>query len=425
MSSRARNWIAVLLIVAAVAVTVGWTWWRAPARGVDHVESHVPFVPAPPIDFVPGAVEELWRADAPLSTGPFTVDGLALAATGDGVSALNPATGEEFWSYHRDVDLCAAMVSGGRVVTVFRGPAGCGEVTSLNAADGSYTATRRSLAPGTVYPVRSNSRAGIRHSRMVELWRDDLVRTIEYGSVEASPEPDLQPHPGCGVMDAMTRVDLLAVVNACPDGFRLVLQEVTPEESRSPEVHADVELPGPAQLVAISKDRAAVLVDGEVVVYDLEGRRGPVHSPESVPTEAPAPVPEPEPEPGQVEPGRPEPGQGDVTVPPRPETPAMTGDLPHHMTWFTGTELVFMNPDDLSVHFTVPGALGPGIDVAGRVLVPVEGGILVVDWTDGAHGHIIPVDRSGSPEGPVTLAVAGATLVEKRGDEMVGLRPLP
>lgn len=447
MTSRARNWIAVLLIVAVVAAVVGWTWWRAPARGVDHVQSHVPFVPAPAIDFVPGGVEELWRADAPMSTGPFTVDGLALAATGNGVSALNPATGEEFWSYHRDADLCAAMVSQGRVVTVFRGPAGCGEVTSLDAADGSYAATRRGLAPDDVEPVRSNNRAGIRHADMVELWRDDLVRTIEYGTVEASPEPNLQPHPGCSVVDAMTRVDLLAVVNDCPDGHRLVLQDVTPDESRSPELHADVELPGPARLVAIATERAAVLMDGEIVVYDIEGRRGPTYSPDTfVPEQAAGdelpPPPEPPVEPGPEEAGPEDPGAATPGPAPEPAPeplplpdvvpddrdgtmPApIIGDLPHHMTWFTGSELILMNPDDLSVHFTVPGALGPGIGVAGRILVPVEDGILVVDWSDGSHGHVIPVDRSGSPDGPVTLSVAGATLVEKRGDQLVGLRPL-
>lgn len=380
----------------AVVAVIAWTWWSAPARGVDHVPAAAPFEPVKAAAEIPGAVEEAWRHPAPLSGSPFTVEGLVLAAEDNGVAALDPETGEEVWSYRRDVPLCAAMASFERVITVFRGPAGCGEVTALEARDGTYAGTRRSIGSDEVVPVRSNDRAGMRHPGMVELWRNDMVRTVEYGYIKESPEPGLQPHPGCRVADAMTRLNLLAVVNSCPDGHRLVLQRATPEESRSPEVDADVELPSSARLVAIGKDRAAVLMDGEIVVYDEEGRRSPGYRPE-----------------GAVLPEVP-----DTSVFPLAET----ADLPHHMTWFTGSELIAFRPDDLSVAFTVPGALGTGTLVDGTLLVPVEGGILQVDGTTGEPGPLIPVDRAGDAGAPVTLTSAGAFLVEKRGDDMVGLR---
>ncbi|WP_295623865.1 PQQ-binding-like beta-propeller repeat protein [uncultured Corynebacterium sp.] len=399
-----RHRIAAAIIVVAVVAVVAWTWWTAPSRGVEHVTASSPFVAEEVPDSVPGALTEIWAVDAPKSSAPFTVDGLALAADDHGVTAVNPSTGDTVWSYHRDVELCEAMVSDGRVVAVFRGPAGCGEVTSLNAADGTYAATRRGLSTDEVEPVRSNDRSGIRDGSMVELWRHDLVRTVEYGDVEASSEPGLQPHPGCDVVDALTRGDVLAVVNDCPDGHRLVLQAATPEESRSPEIDADIELPGPGRLVALGQLAAAVLVDGEVRTYSMEGAPGPTWTPRE------GELPQETDEAASLD-------DGPVPV-------AATADLPHHMTWFTGSALAAFRPDDLSLAFVVPNALGTGTVVGDELLVPVPGGLTRVDWETGEITGVVPVARGALAEGEtVTTAVAGDVIVEKRGDRLVGLRP--
>ncbi len=396
-----RNRIAAAIIVVAVVAVVAWTWWRAPARGVEHVVGAAPSAPAAPLERAPEELKEIWSVEAPRSSAPFTVDGLAIAADDRGVTAVDPATGDTAWSYHRDIPLCRAMVSHGRVITVFRGPAGCGEVTSLDAADGSYAATRRGMSTDEVEPVRSNDRSGIRDGRMVELWRDDLVRTVEYGFVEASSEPNLQPHPACTIVDALTRSNVLAVVNACPDGHRLVIQEATPEESREPKIHSDVELDGPARLVAVGQLSAAVLVGDEVRTYSKEGRPGPSWRP--APGELPAPA------------------AGDGPVP-----AAQTADLPHHMTWFTGSALAAFRPDDLSLAFVVPNALGTGVAVGGELIVPVPGGLARVDWTRGEVTGVIPVARPHlAPGETVTAAVAGNVIVEKRGDRLVGLAQAP
>lgn len=89
-----RNRFAALLIVAAVVAVVAWTWWRAPARGVEHVVADVPFSAGPAPERAPESLTEIWSAPAPKSSAPFTVDGLAIAADDRGVTALDPATGE-------------------------------------------------------------------------------------------------------------------------------------------------------------------------------------------------------------------------------------------------------------------------------------------------------------------------------------------
>jgi len=50
----------------------------------------------------------------------------------------------------------------------------------------------------------------------------------------------------------------------------------------------------------------------------------------------------------------------------------------------------------------------------------VTGGIAVVDWSNGQTITVLPVDR-GDWSGPVTLRTLGKTIVEQRGDELVGL----
>ena len=58
--------------------------------------------------------------------------------------------------------------------------------------------------------------------------------------------------------------------------------------------------------------------------------------------------------------------------------------------------------------------------MAGRLLVPVTGGYDVFDPDSGKGDRHIPVRRPPSPD-PVVPAVAGSTVVEQRGDELVAL----
>ena len=102
-----------------------------------------------------------------------------------------------------------------------------------------------------------------------------------------------------------------------------------------------------------------------------------------------------------------------------PFSPAVA-DLPHHMTWFDGQRLYLLTPSDLRVDHVVDGAIGTPISVAGNMLMPTAQGIAVVNWSTGEVLREIDVDRSDY-RGPVHLTLAGETIVETRGDTIVGL----
>lgn len=98
------------------------------------------------------------------------------------------------------------------------------------------------------------------------------------------------------------------------------------------------------------------------------------------------------------------------------------------MFWWDGERLYAFDPEDLSVQFVVADALGTG-DVIGdnHLLVPVKGGISVVDTKKGKAGKTIPVERASGGNAvstggsdstaiadAVSLRVAGKTIVERQ-----------
>src|SRR5699024_9995009 len=130
-----------------------------------------------------------------------------------------------------------------------------------------------------VTAISSNDRVGTVSSDRVDLWRSDLVRTVEYGDVEAKQEPDLQPHEECTINSALTRTELLVVSESCPGNkqvYHLRFQTTTPEDSREPELTQEVTIDGDgARLVAVGQSAAAVYVPGErpaIISYNDEGR---------------------------------------------------------------------------------------------------------------------------------------------------------
>jgi hypothetical protein len=64
--------------------------------------------------------------------------------------------------------------------------------------------------------------------------------------------------------------------------------------------------------------------------------------------------------------------------------------------------------------------LGPATVMAGRLLVPVTGGYDVFDPGSGKGDRHIRVPRPPS-DAAVVPAVAGSTVLEQRGDELVAL----
>ncbi|WP_145943309.1 Rv3212 family protein [Corynebacterium glyciniphilum] len=412
--------VVTALITAAVLVLVLGTWFFSDSRGTSHTEAGPGEAVAPPSapDAPPESLDELWRAHSlPSDSGePVLVDGTAVLRDGNRVSGVSADDGSEAWSYSRDRELCGVSGNWGRVVAVYRGPKGCSDVTSLTASTGRYQDTRSALGSSDARFFRSLDHIGVISDDRVELWRSDLVRTVETGHVEAPVKAGVQPLDGCRFTSAQTRKDLLAVLADCDreDGKGTVsLQVADPEESSEPETTHEFTVPPDAELVGIAQEAAVIYVHGNgrraADSDDYAGSRFQVLHSDGSFEQHPA---DPSPTLAHLAEGR---GDDPFT--------AATGDLPHHMTWFNGERLIGFGPTDLEPRFSVP-ALGTGAAMAGSLLVPVPEGVAVVDWDTGSVERTVPVDR-GAYDGPVSLRVQGDVIVEQRGDEMVALRQRP
>jgi hypothetical protein len=103
-------------------------------------------------------------------------------------------------------------------------------------------------------------------------------------------------------------------------------------------------------------------------------------------------------------------------------TASRAGDL---ITWWTGDSVMVFSANGIQYKYTVAPAgvntpLGPATAMAGRLLVPVTGGYDVFDPLTGKGDRHIPLQRPPSSDA-VVPAVAGSTVLEQRGDEIVAL----
>lgn len=386
--------IATGIIAGVSALLLGTAFFTAPVRDAELAPAAEAQEDYGQLAVTPSSLSESFSLpdDSPRAQ-PLVANGLIITHHDGTLTATNP-DGETVWSYHRPNELCNVDQAWGKVVAAYRDNAGCGDVVAIDSLTGQYAGTRSSIAPEEVTRLASNDRIGYVGKDRVELWRSDLVRTVEYGYVEAKQEPDMQPNE-CTITSALTRTELLAVTDVCDDGTFLRLQEATPEDSREPKITADVEISPDAYLIGISQDAAAVYdpSTSEVRAYTKEGQN---ISSSSVPEMMGQTLPE-----------------SFVRVLP-------VADLPHHMSYWSDNSLLLMEPSGLSVTSVFQGALGTGFAAGDRLLYASDTGVAVVDWDKNVVDKIIPVDRGGYT-GPVHIASAGATVVEKRGDEVVVL----
>lgn len=388
--------IATGVIAGVSALLLGTAFFTAPAR-----DAHLSAAEEEQQDYgqlavVPKSFSEGFSlTDTSGRDQPLVASGMVITYNDNTLTATTPE-GETVWTYERPNELCLVDQAWGKVVATYRDNAGCGDVVAIDAKTGKYAGTRSAIAPENVVRLASNDRVGYASSERAEVWRSDLVRTVEYGHVEAKQEPDMQPNE-CTITSALTRTELVAVTEICDDGAFLRLQEATPEDSRKPEVLANVEISPDAYLVSISQDAAAVYdpTTSEVRGYNTEGTN---ISSSSVP---------------QMD--SPELGPDGIVK----NLPV--ADLPHHMTYWENNSLLLMEPAALAVTGVFQGALGTGFSAGEKLLYASDSGIAVVDWDKNAVDKIIPVDR-GDYSGPVHISSAGATVVEKRGDEVVVMK---
>ncbi|MBK4140634.1 hypothetical protein GWO53_09330 [Corynebacterium macginleyi] len=403
LRATAADWKATGIIGALCAIAVGGTIATANIHQADLRQVAVPGdTDAAVLADVPSSLTTAYSLPNQLVPGQYraiSAHGLSISHDGDALIATN-GDGSTAWTYtRRDADLCSLSTAWGKVVATYHTGLGCGDTVAIDAATGEYDSTRSAVNSEKVVPVQSNDRVGTVSTGRIDLWRSDLVRTVEYGDVEAKQEAQKQPHEECTISSALTRTENLALTESCPDESHttwLRFQATTPEDSREPEMDADVSLEGDgARLIAVGQDAAAVYVPGpkpHIESYNNQGEK--LSSTPVKPSTA-------------------------LDSRTSPFSPAVA-DLPHHMTWFDGQRLYLLTPSDLRVDHVVDGAIGTPISVAGNMLMPTAQGIAVVNWSTGEVLREIDVDRSDY-RGPVHLTLAGETIVETRGDTIVGL----
>lgn len=394
--------IATGVIALVCAIALIWAYFSAPIRQAELTPATEEVPHQGELAVVPATLTESWRVtDESPRKRPLVVNGLIITYADHTITARK-ADKTEVWSYKRtDAELCGLTSLSNdpadKVVAIYRSPAGCGDVVAINSATGQYDRTRSAPAPDEVVTINSNDRVGTVASTRTELWRDDLVRTVEYGEVEAPQEGDMQPHPECEITSAMTRKELLALTEKCEDGTYLRFQDTTPEDPRKPEMRKEsVKIPDGSYLVAIEVDAAAIYDPAESVVSSYS-QDGSALATTSVPqsnllADAPHGVANPE-----------------------------TADLPENMSFYDGSNLMLLEPGTLQVTMLFEGtALGTGVAIDGKLLFPSEDGITVANWRTQESESAIAVDRGGYT-GPVSIASAGPTIVEKRGSDIVVL----
>ncbi|PTR31676.1 putative pyrroloquinoline-quinone binding quinoprotein [Rhodococcus sp. OK519] len=387
--------IAILVAVAAAAIWIG-----SDARGTTSVTAEGPAAAVDSPLAPPSSLHELWRAASPASSAPIVADGTVATADDGTVLGRDPVTGDERWRYQRDMPLCGAIGAWNTVVAVYRDQRGCSQVTQLGGATGERKAQRSSDADDVVTLSYDGTYVVSRGSERMELWRSDLVRTLEFGRVDAPINPGKQPRPDCELKSAAAGGTRVTVLMHCPGeaGDRISVLDAAPKDNQEPQEFGSALLTGPgadtagARLIASSGDRTAVFLPAgpvsgaRIVVVDGTGNET-----------ASYPV---------------------TTAVGADATAARNGSV---FTWWTGSELIALSTSELAPKWTATGALGPGAIMAGSLMVPVPGAIAVLDPATGVEQGRIPVTRDNDAA-PIATAILGDIVLEQRGDDVVALR---
>ncbi|MCF8587092.1 Rv3212 family protein [Gordonia liuliyuniae] len=403
--------VTAVLVVAAVVAGV-LVWAGSSARHSDlTTAAAAPDAPLP-AEATPGALIQAWSAPSADTTVPQLTAASVIVADDGTVAALDPASGAQRWRYHRDLPLCGALAAwpGGEdlVLGVYRDRRGCSQVTALNGGTGLRVAERASDADGAVDLSFDGDYAVSAGTTRLETWGTNLVRGIEYGRVDAPVNPGVAPDRShCRLYSALPGANRVAVIERCDGdyGYRLTVLG-SAEDSEEKVVQW-----GTTMLTQTSHGPAPRLVAGgatSFTVYDPgTDATGEVHR---------VPGPSVRVFSTQAEPVATRPIAGATEPAGRPSVDAGV------VMFWTGTGTAVLDGTSGNVMFEVPGTVGTGAVMAGELLLPTPGGISVRQLSDGHEVRTIPVDRDGY-DGTVALRVLGDTVVEQRGDTVVGLRP--
>jgi hypothetical protein len=396
--------LVVLLVVAALVV-----WRTSPEVGTVDTPDTTPLAAPSPAGDVPANFIEAWRAPSSASTAPVVAGPAVVTGDGDTVSGHDAETGAVAWSYRRDLSLCAVGAGfpgsddgDGHALALYESRTGwCSELTALHPSSGKRAnASNPDMRPG-VQLLANGSYVTATGADYLEVWRSDLVRTLEYGDVPTPVQPGKQPRPNCSYGSTAVSGDRIGVIERCPDVAADRLTAIAPDGTKgadTPDVQFSVELPATgALLVAIGGDREAVAVPGppRLLVLDRAGlqvTQVPLDVPDAALTTAPAGAP--------------------ATV---------TSDGSRFYWWVGGTT-VALDASTLTPAWTLRDTLGPPVAYGTGLVAPVRGGLADLDPARGTVLRTLPVPRT-DPTAAVRLASAGDVVLEQRGTQVVALRP--
>ncbi|NKQ57496.1 PQQ-binding-like beta-propeller repeat protein [Amycolatopsis sp. K13G38] len=395
--------IAALIAVVAVAAGVV-VWAGSESRAtVSDTAAPGPALPSAP-NAVPATLTELWSAPNGAEPVPVADGVTTVTASGGELLGRDPLTGQVRWRYSRDLQLCTVGTAWSRAVALFRkdgvdGLSGCSEVIALDADTGHRMAQRTGSAELGTRLVTDSAYVTAFGPTLIDTWRDDLVETVEYGQVPALVNPDKQPRVGCTYGSVAAASSKVAVVERCPGdpGDRITVYRAVPKDSDQPQVSFSQILPGyKARMVAMSGDHVAVAMPDQklLVLYGPEGDQIAAY-----PLDLPA---------------------SDLAADPAGGAP-VTSSTAANVYWFTGSKMMALSRDDLTPKWTLSSALGPGVLFDNQLVVPIQGGLAVLNEQNGATIRTIGVDRHGYT-GPVRLSTIGPVLLEQRGDTVTALK---
>ncbi|MFJ8914908.1 hypothetical protein [Amycolatopsis sp. NPDC102389] len=388
---------AIVVVVAVTGVVIGVTSDNA-ATVAQVATTLPPGLPPAPAQ-VPGSLSELWQA--PSSSTPVPIGEANSVVTADKGEVLgrDPNTGEIRWRYSRDLELCTVALAGIKVDAVYRKDTNCSEVTQLDAGTGRRTAQRNGDAELGTRLVVDGSHVTTTGKKLLNTWRDDLVKSMEYGQVPAIVNPGKQPRTGCTYGTVAAAAGKIGVIERCPGdpADRFTVFRATNDEADDPKVEYSTVLAGKnAKVVAMSGDLALIVLPEQklLVIYGGDGLQKSAY-----PLDA---------------------SEADITQDPVGGV-MTTSWTAQGVYWFTGSKTMAFSRDDLTPRWTLNNSTGPGVTFGEQLVVPIQGGLAVLDETTGATIRTVGVDRRGYT-GPVLLSSVGPVLLEQRGPTVVALK---
>ncbi|WP_147276547.1 hypothetical protein [Tsukamurella tyrosinosolvens] len=395
---------AAILVAVVVAGFVAWNVGSA-SKAVSETAPAPSTVPASLVE-LPAALREAWTASS--DRPALSLNGSLVLTRGGEVAGHDPATGQRTWRYQRESDVCGLMDNAGLVLAFYRDVRGCGEVMALDPATGHRRASRTGREDHDVTLTGDGNYAVVQGPTRVDVFRSDLVRTVEYGKPDVPVNPGVQPRSGCTIGSALPAGASIAVLEACPtEPFpRLTVIGASPKEAAEPQETSSVVSPDLGAAAPEGAERARLITataNGAVVyVPAQEGR--------------PARVTSVDPQGRTIR-------SVDVTTGP--------GGAPRDVpvvteagiaAFYTGTSTVVIDAASLAAEMVIPGTLGPGAVVGGQLVVPGPTSLTAYDLTTRAMTRSTAIAKPGYTDGPVLLAEVGTTLLAQWGSTVQAYR---